>query len=145
MWIPACTICGNYSKEHVCWLWYHFIFPASILAWFQYLWILLVKKRTICILINYLQDVKRKSQSQRLFYQCPQKTHFRIFVTVASFSSFNCLHVVTSNLPWTCRILFLGNTSFFWNSRLSVCFAIVYFWGLLNFQNQTNCVLCNPM
>ena len=31
-----------------------------------------------------------------------------------------------------------------WNSRPSVCFPIVYFLELLNLQNQTNCVLCNP-
>ena len=61
---------------------------------------------------SYLQNMKRKSQSRRLFYKYLQKTRSRIFATVAVFSSFNCLHVVTSNLPRTCLILFLGNTSY---------------------------------
>ena len=61
---------------------------------------------------NYLQNIKRKSQSRRLFYKYLQKTRSRIFATLAMFSSFNCLHVVTSNLPRTCLILFLGYTSY---------------------------------
>ena len=45
--------------------------------------------------------MKRKSQSRRLFYKYPQETRSCIFATVAMFSSFNCLHGVTNNLPRT--------------------------------------------
>ena len=44
--------------------------------------------------------------------QISPENSFSYFATVAMFSSFTCLHVVTSNLPRTCLILFLGNTSY---------------------------------